>query len=111
MSPLYRSLPIHNTHDIRNTENLHVFHVGVHALGEHARHVLNPEQAATRSMAQKVGGVETGLILDQELKFLVLDRLGYEVRVAMCMDSRTRTSGGSASRSCSGRACLHCGCA
>ena len=76
MSPLYKSLPSHNSPDNRNTENLHVFHVGVHALGEHAGHVLNPEQAAARSVAQKVGGVETGLVLDQEFKLLVLDGFG-----------------------------------
>ena len=76
MSPLKRSLPISQP-VAASTENLHRFQTIEAALRQQRGHVVHPGEAAARSVRQKRLGVEAGLVFDEQLELLVLDRLRY----------------------------------
>ena len=110
MSPLNRSLPACQPRS-SPTENLHRLQAVEAALRQQRGHVVHPGETAARSVRQKRLGVETGLVLDEQLKLLVLDGLRYEESAANLAYSRTCSRRGSESRSCSGTACPRHGCA
>jgi len=58
-------------------KNLHILEIHKSGFPEHDCHIIYPRQTSTRSMSEKRICIDTWLILDQNLEFLVLNRFGY----------------------------------